>query len=82
MYIIHGILFKDERRAKNVLTDAKRVAMQYGYVLLADIYDLAERYSTYGHNAVSWPNLTAAKIIKSRKGKRYMLMLPPYKIEG
>lgn len=74
------ILDKDVTRkeAKIILKCMQEIIDRYGYVTLADFYDLIGRRAVYTDNKKGWHSLTGAKVSIIRKNGHYSIKLPNF----
>lgn len=71
---VDNILFDSRETAENVLEESKEIINKYGFVTIADMYDLAGLDAPYTGQKYGWVDLKEAKIIRVRQG--YELVLP------
>lgn len=71
---VDNIILDSRETAENVLNASKEIINEYGFVTIADMYDLAGLNATYNGEKYGWVNLKEAKIIRVRQG--YKLVLP------
>ena len=71
---VDNILFDSRETAENVLEASKEIINKYGFVTIADMYDLAGLDAPYTGQKYGWVDLKEAKIIRVRQG--YELVLP------
>lgn len=71
---VDNILFDSRETAENVLEASKEIINEYGFVTVADMYDLAGLDAPYTGQKYGWMDLKEAKIIRVRQG--YELVLP------
>ena len=64
--------------AKLILKYMQEIIDRYGYVTLADFYDLIDRRSVYTDNKKGWYSLTRARVSLIRKKGRYRIKLPDF----
>ena len=76
------ILFETRSKAEEVFEQMEDILSKYGYVSLADLYDLAELNCPYTYDKFGWISLNNAEIKINRKGKYYInlpKLIPTYK---
>ena len=74
-FILEDILFGTESDALSVLSSMKEIIVNYGYVSIADYYDLAGvSGNVYTNTKYGWLDLKDAKVINSMDG--YKISLP------
>lgn len=74
-FVLEDILFGTESDALSVLSSMKEIIVNYGYVSIADYYDLAGLPSNvYTNTKYGWLDLKDAKVIDSMDG--YKISLP------
>ena len=71
---VDDIFFDSRETAENVLNASKEIINEYGFVTIADMYDLAGLDAPYTGQKYGWVDLKEAKIIRVRSG--YKLVLP------
>ena len=71
---VDDIFFDSRETAENVLEASKEIINKYGFVTIADMYDLAGLNTTYADQKYGWVDLKEARIIRVRQG--YELVLP------
>lgn len=71
---VGDIFFDSRETAENVLEESKEIINKYGFVTIADMYDLASLDAPYTGQKYGWVDLKEAKIIRVRQG--YELVLP------
>ena len=71
---VGDIFFDSRETAEKVLELSKEIINEYGFVTIADMYDLAGLNTTYTEQNYGWVDLKEAKIIRVRPG--YKLVLP------
>lgn len=71
---VGDIFFDSRETAERVLELSKEIINEYGFVTIADMYDLAGLNTTYTEQKYGWVDLKEAKIIRVRPG--YKLILP------
>ena len=70
------ITFDVEADAEKVLANAKAILDEYGFVTVADIYELSgDIMSCYTDGLYGWTNIDKAKIVKADNGY-YILHMP------
>ena len=57
-----------------MLTQMEATIDKYGFVTIADMYDLANLTSNYTDNKYGWMNVRNAEVIRARDG--YVIKLP------
>lgn len=73
-YSYDDIVFNTRGEAEDVLTQMELTAEKYGFVTIADMYDLANLSSNYTDNKYGWMNVRSAEVVRARDG--YMIKLP------
>lgn len=74
------IIFVNRQDAEQVLTAISDISVKYGYVTMADLYELCSLPTTFKDNKFGWKSLTKASIKRTRYG--YILVLPaPVEVE-
>lgn len=68
------VIFNTRAEAQQILDHMIDVINDYGYVLVADFYDLADINCTFICNKYGWNNLNTADITKTRNG--YCIKFP------
>ena len=71
---VDNIRFDSRETAEGVLKALTEIINVYGFVTVADIYDLVGLNATYTEQKYGWLDLKEAKIIRVRSG--YKLLLP------
>ena len=71
---VDDIFFDSRETAEKVLKLLKEIINEYGFVTIADMYDLVGLNATYTEQKYGWVDLKEAKIIRVRSG--YKLVLP------
>ena len=71
---VDDIFFDSRETAERVLKLLKEIINEYGFVTIADMYDLAGLDAPYTGQKYGWVDLKEAKIIRVRSG--YKLVLP------
>ena len=72
------ILFESRGEAEAVLDEMIEVIGKYGFVTVADMYDMAQLSQPYTSNRYGWTNLSSAEV-KRAIGGGYILDLPKAK---
>lgn len=63
-FMIEDIVFAERGEARKILSAMREVVDNYGYVTVADLYDLAGiRCKLYHYHRIGWNDLSDAKII-------------------
>lgn len=63
-FMIEDIVFAEQCKARETLSAMREVVDNYGYVTVADLYDLAGiKCKLYRYYRIGWKNLSDAKII-------------------
>lgn len=68
------ISFENRGDAEMVLKLMEEAIERYGFVTVADMYDLADLTQPYTSNKYGWINLNTAEVVRSRDG--YIIKLP------
>ena len=71
---VDNIRFDSRETAEGVLKSLTEIINVYGFVTVADMYDLVGLNATYTEQKYGWIDLKEAKIIRVRSG--YKLLLP------
>ena len=69
------ILFPSRGEADAVLEQMDAIIEEYGYVTVADMYDMADLNAPYTGNRYGWPSVRRAEIVRVRGGD-YIIKLP------
>lgn len=70
------IVFSDCRSAEEVLNQMDDVIDYYGFVTVADLYDMVDQVGPFTSNNYGWKNLRDAEIVHNRDGYRLKLQRP------
>lgn len=70
------IIFESRGEAEAALEEMGHVIERYGFVTVADMYDMAQLSQPYTSNRYGWMNLGSAEIIRLRGGEGYVIRLP------
>lgn len=73
-YSYDDIAFNTRGEAEDVLTQMEATIDKYGFVTIADMYDLANLTSNYTDNKYGWMNVRNAEVVRARDG--YVIKLP------
>ena len=73
-YSYDDIAFNTRGEAEDVLTQMEATIDKYGFVTIADMYDLANLTSNYTDNKYGWMNVRNAEVTRARDG--YVIKLP------
>lgn len=68
------IVFESRPEAEAVREEMNNVIERYGFVTVADMYDMAELSQPYTSNRYGWTNIRTAEVVRVREG--YILKLP------
>lgn len=68
------IIFDSRGEAEAVLKQMKDVIVNYDWVTVADMYDMADITAPYTGNKYGWSNLRGAEVLRVRDG--YIIKLP------
>lgn len=68
------ILFESRGEAEAVRDQMDEVIAQYGFVTVADMYDMAELTAPFTANKFGWSSVRSAEIVRQRDG--YVIKLP------
>ena len=71
---VGNILFDSRETAENVLEASKEIINKYGFVTIADMYDLSGLDAPYTGQKYGWVDLKEAKIIRVRQGYKLLLL--------
>lgn len=74
-YGFDDIILESRGEAERVLTRMDELIDTYGFVTVADLYDLVGKTCNYTDNKYGWTNLSSAETVRVRGGD-YMLRLP------
>jgi len=74
-YGYDDIILESRAEAEEVLTRMDELIDTYGFVTVADLYDLVGKSCNYTDNKYGWTNLRSAEPVRVRGGD-YMLRLP------
>lgn len=74
-YGFDDIILESRGEAERVLTRMDELIDTYGFVTVADLYDLVGKTCNYTDNKYGWTNLSSAEPVRVRGGD-YMLRLP------
>ena len=68
------IILESRAEAEDVISSMEKIIETYGFVRVADLYDLVGITCNYTDNNYGWTNIRSAESVKVRDG--YMLKLP------
>lgn len=68
------LIFDSRGEAEAVREEMNDVIDRYGFVTVADMYDMADLPSPYTSSKYGWTNLRTAEVVRARNG--YVLKLP------
>lgn len=68
------IVFDSRGVAEAVLAQMQEVIDRYGFVTVADMYDMADLTQPYTSNKYGWINVNSAEVVRIREG--YIIKLP------
>lgn len=74
-YSYDEIIFANRGEAEMVLVAMDEIIAKYGFVKVADYYDLVGTSGSYTDNNYGWPNLQSAQIVRLSNGE-YTIKLP------
>ena len=74
-YSYDEIIFANRGEAEMVLDAMYEIIAKYGFVRVADYYDLVGTSGSYTDNNYGWPNLQSAQIVRLSNGE-YTIKLP------
>lgn len=74
LFDYEDIVFASKGDAEAVLSKMAGLIKEYGYVTVADLYDMCERSAPYTANKYGWTNISYAESVRDRDG--YVLKLP------
>lgn len=74
-YSYDEIIFANRGEAEMVLDAMYEIIAKYGFVKVADYYDLVGTSGSYTDNNYGWPNLQSAQIVRLSNGE-YTIKLP------
>lgn len=72
--VYSDLMFESLKEAKNVLHLMHENINEYGFVTIADMYDLADAQAPYTAHRFGWDDLSGFKIITSYSIGRYILI--------
>lgn len=70
------IVFENRGEADNVLDEMGNIIERYGFVTVADMYDMADLTHPFTCTKYGWSSLSGAEIVRLREGG-YIIKLPP-----
>ena len=70
------IIFETRPEAENVLDQMGDVIKQYGFVTVADMYDMADLTQPFTSNKYGWMNVRSAEVVRVRDGYVIKLSKP------
>ena len=73
-YSYDDIVLESRGEAEDVITRMEEIIEEYGFVRVADLYDLVGITGDYTDNKYGWTNIRSAEPVRVRDG--YMLRLP------
>ena len=73
-YSYNDIILESRGEAEDVITRMEEIIEEYGFVRVADLYDLVGVTGDYTDNKYGWTNIRSAEPVRVRNG--YMLRLP------
>ena len=73
-YSYDDIVLESRGEAEDVITRMEEIIEEYGFVRVADLYDLVGITGDYTDNKYGWTNIRSAEPVRVRNG--YMLRLP------
>lgn len=68
------IVFETRGQAEDALEEMTNVIETYGYVRVADLYDMVELSQPYTSNKFGWTNIASAEVVRVNGG--YIIKLP------
>ena len=71
------IIFETRGEAEAVREEMDNVIERYGFVTIADMYDMVELTPPFTSNKYGWSNISSSRVIKTRYG--YVIDLPKAK---
>lgn len=74
-YSYDEIIFANRGEAEMVLTEMDEIISRYGFVKVADYYDLVGTSGTHTDNNYGWMNLSQAQVVRLSNGE-YTIKLP------
>ena len=69
-----SIVFEYRSDAEAIIEQMEGIIASYGFVTVADLYDMAGRSHPYTSNDYGWTSLRSADVVRTREG--YILKLP------
>ena len=72
------ILFDTEQEARNVFREMCNIRAKYGFVTVADMYDMAGLTASYTSNDYGWVTLPAVTYIEQCENKHRLVLPKPY----
>jgi len=66
-------IFESLEEAKNVLNQMHEIINEYGFVTIADMYDLADLTAPYTASKYCWDDLSGFKILSNYINQHYIL---------
>ena len=72
------IVFKYRGEAEAALSQLRDVIEDYGFVTVADLFDMVEQTAPHTANRYGWTNLNSADVIRVRDG--YVIKLPTARV--
>lgn len=73
-YDYDDVILESRGEAEHVLSQMNAIVDTYGFVSIADLYDLVGLDAPYTHNKYGWTNIRNAEPVRVRDG--YMLKMP------
>jgi hypothetical protein len=73
-YTYNNVILKTKKEAKEILMKLKEIFNQYGFIRVADLYDLSDVNTNYKDIRYGWTNIRNAKVLRVREG--YTIKMP------
>lgn len=70
------LVFESRGEVEAVLDQMQNVIDQYGFVRVADLYDMVELTAPYTSNRYGWTNIRSAEPVRLMDGSGYVIKLP------
>lgn len=73
-YTSEDVVFESRAAAKKALSIMNDICNKYGFVTVADMYDMADLPAPYTSNKYGWTNIKNTEVLRVRSG--YIIKLP------
>lgn len=73
-YIYNDVILETKKEAKEILMRLKEIFNQYGFIRVADLYDLSDVNTNYKDIRYGWTNIGKAEVLRVKEG--YMIKMP------